>query len=222
MAVSKKTPKRRPLTRRQILRAAVRIADKDGIQLVSMRRIAETQGVEAMSLYNHVANKNDVLDGMVELVAEKIEFDISGGWKVGMRERSASIRNVLDQHPWAAILIVSRKNIGPVMLNYVDKTIGCLRAAGFTYELADKSINAIDSHLYGFVLQDQNFPFEPTEFSNAASDFLPMLSEEEYPHLRGMAQSIIQGDHDGVQDLDFGLELVLEGLERILENDLRG
>jgi hypothetical protein len=113
------------------------------------------------------------------------------------------------------MLIVSRANVGPAMLRYVDATIGCLREAGFSYELADRGWNAIDNHVYGFTLQMLNFPFEPEEYAKVAKQFLPMIPAEQYPCLRGLSQQVIDGHHHGLQDFTFGLDLILDGLERI-------
>ncbi len=209
-----------PLTRDRVLRAAVRIADTSGIESVSMRRVAESVGVEAMSLYNHVQNKDDVLDGMVEIVATELEVpSLDKDWRNAMRRRAISAHKVLLRHPWAAILIVSRANVGPTMLRYVDATIGCLYTAGFSYEVADRAWNAIDSHVYGFTLQQLNFPFEESEYREAAEGFLPMIPAEEYPYLNGLSHQIIEGSYDGIHDFCFGLDLILDGLERLLESN---
>jgi hypothetical protein len=120
------------------------------------------------------------------------------------------------KHPWATMLLVSRKNIGPAMLRYVDATIGCLTRAGFSYPLADHAWNAIDSYVYGFTLQQLNFPFQPQEYAAAAKQFLPMLPPALYPHLRGMSEQVISGAHNGLHDLSFGLDLLLRGLEQLL------
>ena len=220
--MAKKTAKsagrRAPLTRERVLRRAIRIADKDGIESLSMRKLAQALGVEAMSLYNHVANKEDLLDGMVDIVAGEIEVpDIGRDWKRAMCRRAASAHEVLLRHAWAPMLIVSRINVGPAMLRYVDATIGCLREAGFSYEMADRAWNAIDSYIYGFTLQELNFPFASSEYANAAQEFLPMIPADQYPYLNGLSQEVIAGRHQGVQDFSFGLELVLESLEKLLK-----
>ena len=118
----------------------------------------------------------------------------------------------LSTLPAAVPLLV---NVGPAMLRYVDATIGCLRAAGFSYQMADHAWNALDSHIYGFTLQKLNFPLEPEEYAAAAQHFLPLIPAEQYPHLRGMSMEVIAGHHDGLHDLEFGLDVLLDGLERI-------
>ena len=215
---TKRRMKRRaPLNRERVLEAAVELADESGIAALSMRKLGESVGVEAMSLYRHVANKDDLLDGIVDIVASEIETPVVGGpWKEEMRRRSISAHEVLMRHPWATLLIVSRANVGPAMLRYVDATVGCLVEGGFSYAVADHAWNAIDNHVYGFTLQKQNFPFAPDEYAEVAKSFLPMIPAETHPYLHGMSQEVIAGRHDGLHDFTFGLDLILDGLERLL------
>ena len=209
---------RAPLSTERVLRTAVTLADEIGLEALSMRRLGDALGVRAMSLYKHVANKDAVLDGIVDIVASEIEAPAIGGdWKAAMRRRAVSAHEVLLRHPWATMLIVSRANVGPAMLRYVDATIGCLREAGFSYAMADHAWNAIDSHVYGFTLQELNFPFEPDEYAAVASDYLPMIPVERYPYLNGLSQEVIGGRHDGLHDFELGLDLLLDGLERLLD-----
>jgi AcrR family transcriptional regulator len=210
----KKATRRAPLSREKVLRAALRMADEGGLDSLSMRNLARALKVEAMSLYNHVANKEQILDGLVELVAGEIDVPAIGGdWRAAMRQRARSAHAVLMRHPWATMLFVSRVNVGPTMLRYVDATIGCLRAAGFSYPMADHAWNALDAYLYGFTLQKLNFPLDPAQYAPAAAQFLPLIPVEQFPYLNGMSQEVIAGRHDGVHQLELGLELLLDGLE---------
>ncbi|MFZ6181151.1 TetR/AcrR family transcriptional regulator [Nannocystis pusilla] len=220
-AVRRGKPGRRaPLSRERVLRAAVELADAEGLAALSMRRLAQALGVEAMSLYNHVAGKDDVLDGMVDLVVGEIEAPAVGGdWKAAIRRRAVSAHEVLLRHRWAPQRVVSTLNIGPAMRRYVDATIGCLTAAGFSYAQADRAWNAIDSHIYGFTLQQLNFPLAPGEYASAAQQFLHLIPPEQYPHMHAMSRLVIDGKHDGLQDFTFGLDLLLDGLERLLERN---
>lgn len=223
---ARKRPPGRPsagtgLTRARILKAAVRLADANGIEGLSMRGLAKQFGVEAMSLYNHVANKDDLLDGMVEHVVDGIALpDPAGDWRDEMRLRAQSAHVQLLAHPWAGMLIVSRANVGPAMLRYVDATIGCLVEAGFSYPVADYAWNAMDSHIYGFTLQELNFPFQPAEYAQVAEQYLPMVPPEDYPYLNHMTGMVAGRRHDGVQSLEFGLELILDGLVELLDTGL--
>jgi AcrR family transcriptional regulator len=211
------TTRRSPLTRERVLRAAVRLADKQGLDALSMRRLAATLKVEAMSLYNHVANKDDVLDGMVDLIIGEITLPTPGGdWKTAMRLRATSAHAVLLAHPWAALLVVSRMNVGPNMFRYIDATLGTLRQAGLSWAETDRAWNAMDSFIYGYTLQLQNFPVEPSEYASAAAGFLPMLPAEQYPAMHEMTMLVATGAHDGTHDFSFGLALILDGLERMV------
>ncbi|MBL4636549.1 MAG: TetR/AcrR family transcriptional regulator C-terminal domain-containing protein [Kofleriaceae bacterium] len=212
-----KRPRRRtPLSRERILKRAQKLADKDGLDALSMRKLAQALRVEAMSLYNHVKHKDDMLDGMVELVVAEIEIPSdTGEWKDEMRKRALSAHAVLLQHPWAAMLLMSRVNVGPVMLRYVDATLGCLLSAGFSYEMADHAWNTLDSFIYGFTLQRLNFPFEPEEYKDVAEEYMPQLPMEMYPNLAGLSSEVIEGRYDGEHELSFGLELLLTGLESL-------
>lgn len=208
--------RRQPLSRERILAAALRMADDGGLECLSMRNLAQSLKVEAMSLYNHVASKEDLLDGLVDVVAGELELPShDGDWRAAMSRRARSAHAVLMRHPWATMLFVSRLNVGPNMLRYVDATIGCLRHAGFSYPLTDYAWNTLDAFTYGFTLQRLNFPLDPREYASAAAGFLPMIPPERFPHLNGLSQEIISGRHDGVQHLELGLELLLDGLERL-------
>jgi len=208
---------REPLSKERVLLAAVRIADEEGIAALSMRRLGQALGVEAMSLYKHVADKDDLLAGIVDIVAAEIERPAVGGdWQSSMRRRAVSAHAVLLGHPWATMLIVSRANVGQAMLSYVDATIGCLKEAGFSYAMADHAWNVIDSHVYGFTLQKLNFPFQPSEYATMAKSFLPMIPAAKFPYLNGMSQQVIAGHHDGLHDFEFGLDLILQGLAALL------
>ncbi len=213
-------PTRAPLTRDRVLHVAIDLADADGIAGLSMRKLAQLLGVEAMSLYNHVANKEDVLDAIVDIVVGEITVPTEGAdWKQAMRLRAISAHQVLLRHPWAALLIVSRINVGPAMLRYIDATLGCLREAGFSYQMADHAWNAIDSHIYGFTLQQLHFPLAPSTYADAARGFLPMLPEDRFPHMRALTNQVINGEHDGLHSLEFGLQLILDGLEKLLDKE---
>jgi AcrR family transcriptional regulator len=211
---SKTKRKRAPLTPDRVMSAALQLADKEGLEALSMRNLAQTLKVEAMSLYNHVTNKEQILDGLVELVVAEIEPPVPGAdWRSAMRRRAQSAHTVLMRHPWATMLFVARLNIGPKMLRYVDQTIGVLIQGGFPYELADYAWNSLDAYTYGFTLQRLNFPLATTEYASAAKQFLPLIPVEQFPWLNGMSQEVIAGRQSGVQHLELGLDLLLDGLE---------
>lgn len=216
-----KRKQREPLSRERVLAEAVRLCDAGGLDALSMRSLAEALGVEAMSLYNHVASKDDVLDGIAEIVVGEFEPPAIGGdWREAMRRRAISAHEALLRHPWSPLLIASRVNIGPNMLRYVNATLGCLREAGFSFELADRAWNAIDSHIYGFTLLELNFPLDPSEYKSAASGFLHMLPADKYPYMRALTELVIAGEHKGLQDFRFGLDLLLHGLDELRRRDV--
>jgi AcrR family transcriptional regulator len=205
-----------PLSRERVLQVAMRMADGDGVEALSMRKIAQELGVQAMSLYNHVANKDDILDGIVDMVVAEIELpDPKIDWKTAMRRRAISAHGVLLRHPWAAMAMISRVNVGSAMLRYIDATLGCLREAGFSFETADHAGNAIDNHIYGFTLQELNFPFEPGEYAQQAKNFISYIPPEKYPYMNRLSHYVIEGRYDGLHDFEFGLDLILDGLERL-------
>ncbi len=151
------------LNRERVLRAAVAVADAGGIESLTMRKLGVELGVEAMSLYNHVANKVDLLDGMIDCVFEEIELPTDGtDWRSAMRRRAISAREVLSRHPWATGLMESRTTPGPTTLRHHDTVIGVLRAAGFSIEMVAHAYSLLDSYIYGFALQTPNLPFDTT------------------------------------------------------------
>ncbi len=208
--------KRAPLSPEKVFAMALRLVDKKGLVSLSMRNLAQAMKVEAMSLYNHVPGKERLLDGLVEMVVGELELPAAGGnWQCAMRGRALTAHHVLMRHPWAPMLLVSRMNIGPNMLQYIDRTVGCLREAGFSWPMADHAWNTLDAFTYGFTLQRLNFPLEPKQYASAATQFLPMIPVETYPYMNGLSQEIIAGRHNGLQHFELGLDLLLDGLERV-------
>jgi AcrR family transcriptional regulator len=208
-----------PLTRGKVLRVAVSLADAGGIEALSMRALGRHLGVEAMSLYNHVANKDDLLDGMVDLVIAEIELPtLEADWREAMRARALSARGAFTRHPWAPSLIDSRVSGGPGRLRYFDAVIGALRRAGFTVELAARAFSLIDSYIYGFGRQSLHFASGAGGGIQAADAFLQTLPAEAFPYLAEMAAtSAANPGYDEAADFAFGLNLILDGLQRVLE-----
>jgi AcrR family transcriptional regulator len=208
---------RAPLTRERVLRAAIAIADERGSGAVTMRAIASQLGVEAMSLYNHVANKDEILDGMIDLVVEEVELpeDVAD-WREAMRRRAVSAHGVFSRHPWASALIDSRPSAGPARLRYFDWVLGTLVDAGFSYDAAARCFSVLDSYIYGFgrqqmALADGGAPTE--EMAEALLEFIP---PDIYPHVHRMATLAMTRAYDAEADFDFGLEIILDGLEQML------
>ena len=210
------TARRTPLTRDRILRAGVRLADRHGIDALSMRRLAGALRVEAMSLYNHVTSKDDLFDGMVDLVVGEITLPAIGGdWKATMRARAASALAVMAAHPWAPMLVVSRITVGPNRLRYIEATLGALRESGLSWTETDRAWNTMDNYIFGYALQQLHFPVSPDEYAAAAAAYLPMIPADSYPYMHEMSSRVADGLHDGTPDFAFGLELILDGLDRL-------
>ena len=211
-------PPRLPLTRERVLRTAVGLADEDGIESLSMRRLGRVLGVEAMSLYNHVANKEDLFDGLADIIVGEIEVPSeTGDWKSAMRRRAISAREALTRHPWAGGLIESRTNPSAARRRYPDAVIGILRRAGFSIEMAIHAFFVLDSYIYGFALQEKNLPSgTPEELAGMSEAILRQLPVGEYPYIHEaiVDHVLTRGFHYG-DEFEFGLDLILDGLERL-------
>ncbi len=206
-----------PLSRERVLLAGVAFADEHGIASLSMRKLGQALGVEAMSLYNHVANKDQLLDGMVDLVFRDIELPAVGAdWKTAMRERAVSARRVLGRHPWAISLMSTRTSPGPATLRHHDAVIGCLRAGGFSIALAAHAFSLLDSYVYGFALQEATLPMGDTEEETAevARTMMTGVSRDVFPNLVELTmEHILQPGYDYGNEFEFGIDLILDGLE---------
>jgi AcrR family transcriptional regulator len=211
---------RAPLSRERVLRAAVALADEGGLESLTMRELGQRLGVEAMSLYNHVASKDDILDGMVDLVVAEIDLPSDAvDWQEAMRRRAVSAQAVFSRHPWASALIDSRESSGPERLRYFDWVIGTLRRAGFSVELAARAFSVLDSYIYGFGRQQSHLPAgdaaEPEELAEA---FLRAIPADAFPYLREMVvEHAMSAGYDDAADFEFGLGLILDGLQRLLD-----
>ena len=205
------------LSRERIIDAAARVADDRGLSGVSMRNVGTELGVEAMSLYHHLSGKDALLDDLADWVFTGIELpDLGQPWRSAMMQRASSSRARLSAHPWALGLIESRRNPGPALLHHHDTVLGCLRTNGFTVGLAAHAFSAIDAYVYGFVLTELNLPMEPGE--GAAEMVADMgLPSDRYPHLAEMmAEQVLGRSYDYGDEFDFGLGLILDGLEEKL------
>jgi AcrR family transcriptional regulator len=214
--------RRAPLSRDQVLQAAVALADEGGVGALSMRKLGQVLGVEAMSLYNHVAGKADLLDGMIDVVFSEIGLPPAvGGWKSAMRARALSARAVLGRHRWAIGLMESRKTPGPATLRHHDAVLGCLRGAGFSVELTAHAYSLLDSYIYGFALQEASLPFgTPEETAQVTKDIAGQMPADEYPHLAELATAhVLQPGYQYGSEFEIGLDLILDALERSAVRD---
>jgi AcrR family transcriptional regulator len=215
---------RAPLSKERVLRAAIAVADDGGIDALTMRRLAQELGVEAMSLYYHVTNKEDVLDGVVDLLVAEVNELVAGiedgaDWQEAVRQRIQTARRVLLSHRWASGVIESRTTISPAVMLYYDGLLGQLRAGGFSYDLAHHALHALGSRALGFT-QELFDPKDAGEGDEASASALEEMAEQ-IPHLVGMTMAISHDDPDSTLgwcddqvEFDFGLDLILDGLER--------
>jgi AcrR family transcriptional regulator len=215
--MAKTKPSRVPLSRERIIDAAVDVADREGLGAVTMRRLGQQLGVEAMSLYKHVADKNDVLAGIADRVASEFELpsrDVD--WRMAIRASSIAAYAVLSRHPWAGPLLESDFDPGPARLAYLDAVVDVLHDAGFSLQDVAHAFGALDSHLYGFTMQVASWPFGVDEYAEVATELAAGFDPERYPNLIAMATMV--GQEGGVPlDFTFGLDLLLDGLARRLE-----
>jgi AcrR family transcriptional regulator len=217
---------RDPLTRERVLRAAVDLADREGIEALTMRNLARELGAEAMSLYYHVANKEAVLDGVVDVIMDEINEAVgmvegrpsTEDWKPVMRTRILAARQVLFRHRWASRLIETRTAISPTMMRYFDDLLGVLRSGGFSYDLAHHAMHALGSRALGFTQE----LFEPENADEADEDLADAMAEmaDQFPHLTEMMMEIAHDDPESTLgwcddqfEFEFGLDLLLDGLE---------
>jgi AcrR family transcriptional regulator len=208
---------RAPLNRERVLHAALALADSGGIDSLSMRKLGQELQVEAMSLYNHVANKDDILDGIVDLVFSEIALPSdSSNWNIAMRERAISAHEALLRHPWAPSLMQSRTKPGPATMRHHDSVLGSLRKAGFTLVLAAHAVSVIDGYVYGFALQQINIPLQSREqVAEVGENILRQLAGA-YPYLAEMiTDHAMKPGYDYAEEFEFGLDLILDGLDRL-------
>ncbi|WP_433788561.1 TetR/AcrR family transcriptional regulator [Actinoplanes sp. CA-252034] len=211
---------RAPLSTRRVLRAALALADSGGTDSLTMRHLGRELGVEAMSLYRHVANKEAVLAGILDMVVSEIDLpETPDDWKSAMRHRGVEAFRVFSLHPWAPPLLMSRTNTGPSMLRYIDFTLGVLRGAGFSWRLADYAWNTMDSYVYGYTLRRLAFPIAPADYAETAAAHQHLLAGDHYPHMAELTRQVAQGHHPGDPDITFGLDLILDGLERLRDTE---
>lgn len=218
--MSESTPRRQApdagLSTQRVVAEAVRLADLEGVEGLSMRRLAASLGAGAMSLYHYVANKERLLDAMVDVVVAEIDLPPQGvDWRVAMRQRCESAREVLARHPWAITLVESRTSPGPAHLRHREAVVACLRRAGFSVEMATHAQWLLDGYVYGYALQASSLPFDDAEeFAGVTEEvFLPQLPPEELPYLNESAAELLASGYDPAGEFGFGLDLVLSALE---------
>jgi AcrR family transcriptional regulator len=211
--------KRVPLSRERVLNGALTVADAEGVDSLTMRLLAEHLGVKPMALYHHVANKSEIIDGIVDLVFSEIELpSTSGPWRPEMKRRACSARQVLRRHPWSIALLQSRTRPGPATLRHHNAVIGTLRGAGFSVVMTAHAYALLDSYVYGFALSEASLPINgPETVAEVADSMMLQYLAKDYPHLSEFStEHILKPGYDFGLEFEFGLELVLDGLTRSL------
>jgi AcrR family transcriptional regulator len=205
------------LSRERVLEAAMAVADEGGIDALTIRSLAQSLGVKPMSVYYYVANKDEILDGIVDLVFSQIELPTADGdWRAEIHRRAHSARRVLRAHPWAIGLMESRTSPGPATLRHHDSVIATLRGAGFSHALTAHAYALLDSYTYGFALQEVGLPFEGSDsVGEIAEPIMERFATGDYPHLTEMATDYyLQPGYDFGNEFGWGLDLILEALTR--------
>ena len=204
------------LSREKVMRRAMELVDRDGLASLSIRTLAQALGTKPMTLYYYVTNKDQILDGLVDLVFAEIETPEAGAeWKEQMRRRAHSAREVLGRHPWAVGLLESRKAPGPATLRHHEATLATLRAAGFTVQQTARAYSLLDSYIYGFALQEAALPIATREpMAEVAGPIMERFATGEYPHMVEIATKVVmQPGYDYGNEFGYGLELILNALE---------
>jgi len=207
---------RLPLSRARILERAVQIADADGVDALTMRRLADELGFEAMSLYRHVENKDDVLEGILDAVLAEIESPAAAGaWDEAIRRSAVSVNDLLARHPWATDVLMSPRGIRPARLAYMNDLLGRLREAGFSAETTYTAYHALDAHIFGFALWLASHTAVPPDVVERIAREFPL---DDYPHLaEHRDQHLAEGPHHDASAFEFGLDLILDGLRKLRE-----
>jgi AcrR family transcriptional regulator len=211
------TETRIPLSRERVLRAALELADASGVEALTMRRLGEDLGFEAMSLYRHVANKKDLLDGMLDLVLAEWELpDGEGDWMDAIRRSALSVHDALRRHRWAAGLLMTGSHIRPARLRYMESLLGRLHVAGFDAETTYHVYHLLDGYIFGFSLWEIAYTTIPVD-SEVASKLMQSIPWDDYPRLtEHRDQHMSDGAHREVSAFEVGLDLILDGLQKTL------
>jgi AcrR family transcriptional regulator len=212
-------PRRARLNKDAVLRAAVALAEDAGIDGLTMRALSQELGVVPMALYKHVANKDELIDGMVDLVFAEVDIPRGGDWKAAMRQRAISMREALKRHRWAIGMMESRMRPGPANLRHHNAVMACLREAGFSFKTTVHAYSALDSYTYGFALQEKTLPFETPEQSGEVAqeqlNMQPASAADEYPYLVEVVVELGKAGYDAAAEFEIGLDLLLDGIEKL-------
>ncbi|MDH5753389.1 MAG: TetR/AcrR family transcriptional regulator C-terminal domain-containing protein [Deltaproteobacteria bacterium] len=216
---------RRTLTRERVLQAAIELADEEGISGLSMRRLGTRLGVKAMSLYNHVASKEELLEGVIDLLLKDVPLPSpDDDWKDALRRRAESYRQIFLRHPWALGMLEASRNPVDSAMRYTEAMSGCLRRTGFSYGMIIRALYVMDSYIYGHALQESASPFENMEeVKDLVQTLQGTIPIKEFPNLvEFMREYVLKGDINRLHpenSFRFGLEMIIDGLDRAKEED---
>ena len=206
------------LSREIVLNSAFEYVDKHGIDQLSMRNLAQTLNVKAMSLYNHVKNKGDVIESITDNLIGLLDFEIALNWQDTIKNRATSLKDLLLKHSWGVLPLMYGFHTGEHITKDFDKSIGILRRVGFTYALCDQIISSINTYVYGYVLSRINFPIEETSYQEIAKTYKDFYPKDKYPYLREMSCEISMGHYSGITNFDLGLSFIIKGIEATINN----
>ncbi|NLD87435.1 MAG: TetR/AcrR family transcriptional regulator [Clostridiales bacterium] len=210
------------LSQDSILQAAKLLVQTDGLEGLSMRKLAAGLNVKAMSLYNHIKNKDHLIDLLLDDVVSQIALPRENeNWQREMLRRAESAHRVFLESAWSLMPLLSRINSGPSMLRYIDRSLACLHCAGFTLPEADRILHYFDSYIYGFTLIELRFPIQAENYQSTTEEMLPALPKKDYPAMHQLSLILLQGGYDGKQDFVSGIQTILKGLEIELINERR-
>lgn len=201
------------LSRELILKKAFQYADQYGIEKLSMRNLAQTLNVKAMSLYNHVKNKDDVIESITDDLIGLLSYEVNSKWQDSMRNRATALKNVLLNHRWGILPIMYGFHTGPNIIGDFNKSIGILREGGFTYGKCNQIISSMNAYVYGYVLSIINFPIEEVSYKEVAKAYKDYFPKDKLPHLWALSQEIREGHYSGITDFDMGLSFIIKGIE---------
>ena len=205
------------LTKALIVKHAITFADQHGLEALSMRGLSSTLDVKAMSLYNHIKNKEDLIESMIDQVIGYLSYEHQGIWQEAVRARSRALKELLLKHRWGVLPLMYGFHTGPFITKDYDRSIGILRQAGFSYQACDQIISSVNAYIYGFVLSRLNFPIEENNYQNIADDYKDFFPKDELPNLWGMSNEIRLGHYSGITNFELGLDFIIKGIETILK-----
>jgi AcrR family transcriptional regulator len=214
------SPQHIPLSRERVLACALKLADESGIAALTIRSLATSMGTKPMSLYHYVANKDGILDGIVDMVFDEIEPPSPAGeWRGEMYRRARGVRDALKRHPWAVGLLETRASPGAATLRHHEATLATLRAAGFSVQMTAHAYALLDSYIYGAALQEAALPFHGRDAAaEVTTSIVKLFSDGQYPHLVEIAtEHVLKPGYDFGDEFDFGLNVILDGLARSIQ-----